>query len=92
VYHTDHRELCAHERDWPFQILNVLDIVGASLGLHQDDHYKTMKLKQDVDTIISDASDLIKRHGINLDTARAVIVDGMLSDQPLPLQGPRSRS
>jgi len=91
VYHTDHRELCAHERDWPFRILNVLDIVGASMGLHQDDHYKTMKIKQDVDAIIADASDLITRHGVNLDTARAVIANGMLGDQPLPLQAPRQR-
>jgi Fe-S oxidoreductase len=91
VYHTDHRELCAHERDWPFRILNVLDVVGASMGLHQDDHYKTMKIKQDVDAIISDAADLIRRHGVNLDTARAVILNGMLGDQPLPLQGARLR-
>src|SRR5207302_134342 len=33
VYHADHRELCAHERDWPFEILNALEIVGASMGL-----------------------------------------------------------
>jgi len=89
VYHTDHRELCAHERDWPFRILNVLEIVGASIGLHQDDHYKAMKIRQDVDAIISDASDLIKRHGISLDAARVVITNGMLADQPLPLQGRR---
>ena len=23
VYHSDHRELSAHERDWPFRIINV---------------------------------------------------------------------
>jgi len=91
VYHTDHRELCAHERDWPFRILNVLEIVGASMGLHQDDHYKTMKIKQDVDAIIADAADLLTQHGVNLDTARAVIVNGMLADQPLPLQGTGQR-
>ena len=33
VYHSDHRELCAHERDWPFRIVNVLEIVGESMGL-----------------------------------------------------------
>jgi Fe-S oxidoreductase len=87
VYHSDHRELCAHERDWPFRILNVLEIIGASMGLHQDDHYKTLKIKQDVDAIVADASDLMKQHGINLDTARAVIVNAMLGDQPLPLRG-----
>ena len=32
VYHSDHRELCAHERDWPFRIINVLEIIGASMG------------------------------------------------------------
>ena len=87
VYHSDHRELCAHERDWPFRILNILEIVGASMGLHQDDHYKNLKIKQDVDAIIADATDLMQRHGLNLDTARKVIVNGMLGDQPLPLQG-----
>jgi Fe-S oxidoreductase len=87
VYHSDHRELCAHERDWPFKIMNILEIVGESMGLSQDDHYKNLKIKQDVDAIITDASDLMKRHNVDLDTARKVIVNGMLGDQPLPLQG-----
>src|ERR1041385_4374744 len=87
VYHSDHRELCAHERDWPFRIMNILEVVGASMGLHQDDHYKTLKIKQDVDAIITDAADLMRAHKVDLDTARKVIVNGMLGDQPLPLQG-----
>jgi hypothetical protein len=86
VYHSDHRELCAHERDWPFRIVNTLEIVGESMGLHQDDHYKSLKIKQDVDAIVSDAADLMRRHGVNLDAARKVIVNGMLGDQPLPLR------
>jgi hypothetical protein len=87
VYHSDHRELCAHERDWPFRILNVLEIVGESMGFRQEDHYKNLKIKQDVDAIVAEASDLMKRHGVDLDTARRVIVNGMLGDQPLPLKG-----
>ena len=87
VYHSDHRELCAHERDWPFRIVNVLEIVGESMGFRREDQYKNLKIKQDVDAIIADAADLMKRHGVDLDTARKVIVNGMLSDQPLPLQG-----
>ena len=89
VYHSDHRELCAHERDWPFRIMNILEVVGESMGLRQDDHYKKLKIKQDVDAIIADSADLLKQHGVNLDTARKVIVNGMLADQPLPLQGAR---
>ena len=87
VYHSDHRELCAHERDWPFKIMNILEVIGESMGFSQEDHYKNLKIKQDVDAIITDAADLMKRHGVDLDTARKVIVNGMLSDQPLPLQG-----
>ena len=89
VYHSDHRELCAHERDWPFQILNVLEIVGESMGLRQNDQYKHLKLLQDVDAIVDDCSDLIAAHGLDGEIARRVIELGMLGDQPLPLQGPR---
>jgi len=86
VYHSDHRELCAHERDWPFRIVNILEIVGASMGLAREDHYKTLKLKQDVDAILADAADLVGYHKLDPETARKVIVAGMLGDQPLPLQ------
>ena len=61
VYHSDHRELCAHERDWPFRIMNILEVVGESMGFRQEDHYKNLKIKQDVDAIISDAADLLKQ-------------------------------
>src|SRR5262249_52740819 len=54
VYHADHRELCAHERDYPLRIINVLEIVGQSMGLHHDDDFKRLKLMQDVDAIAAD--------------------------------------
>jgi Fe-S oxidoreductase len=86
VYHSDHRELCAHERDWPFRIVNVLEIVGESMGLHQEDHYKHLKVMQDADAIVQDCADLIARHKLDPETARRVVVQGMLADQPLPLK------
>jgi Fe-S oxidoreductase len=86
VYHGDHRELCAHERDWPFRILNVLDVVGASMGLAHADEYKRLKILQDADLILAECRDRLARHGIAEDTARASI-KAMLNDQPLPLQG-----
>jgi hypothetical protein len=84
VYHADHRELCAHERDWPFEILNALEIIGASMGLRHNDTYKRLKLKQDVDAILADCADLIARHRLDPTTAR-LAVEAMLADQPLPL-------
>jgi heterodisulfide reductase subunit D len=86
VYHADHRELCAHERDWPFQIINTLGVVGASMGLCHEDHYKRLKLKQNVDAILADCADLAAQHGLDPSTAR-LAVQAMLDDQPLPLVG-----
>jgi heterodisulfide reductase subunit D len=86
VYHVDHRELCAHERDWPFQVLNLLEVVGASMGLAYPDHYKRLKILQDVDLIMTECRDHLVHHGIGDEAARAAI-RAMLDDQPLPLQG-----
>jgi heterodisulfide reductase subunit D len=86
VYHSDHRALCAHERDWPFHILNIYEIVGASMGLHYDDHFKRLKMMQDADSILADCKDLVDRHGLDPQTTRLAI-QAMLAEQPLPLRG-----
>ncbi|MFK7762936.1 MAG: heterodisulfide reductase-related iron-sulfur binding cluster [Roseobacter sp.] len=88
VYHADHRELCAHERDWPFMIVNVLDVLGAGLGLTRDDTYKKIKIKQDVDAILQDCAAQIEHHSISVDEARSVLEDALFGDQPLELRGP----
>jgi Fe-S oxidoreductase len=87
VYHSDHRELCAHERDWPFRIINVLEIVGESMGLHQHDRFKQLKIMQDADQIVAECRDLIAQHALDANTARDVVVKAMIGDQPLPLKG-----
>jgi hypothetical protein len=86
VYHSDHRELCAHERDWPFRIMNMYEIVGASMGLHRDDHFKRLKMMQDADAILADCRDLVEAHGLDVEITRAAIV-AMLDEQPAPLRG-----
>jgi hypothetical protein len=86
VYHADHRELCAHERDYPFRIVNVLEIVGESMGIRHDDHFKRLKMLQDVDAIADDCSDLAVQHGLDPQTTRQAI-QAMLEEQPLPLRG-----
>jgi heterodisulfide reductase subunit D len=85
VYHSEQRELCAHERDWPFRIINILEVVGESMGLHREDRYKQLKIMQDADQIVSECSDLIAQHALDAAKARNVVVQAMLGDQPLPL-------
>ncbi|WMT75639.1 (Fe-S)-binding protein [Bradyrhizobium sp. Ash2021] len=86
VYHSDHRELCAHERDWPFRIINILEVVGESMGLHRHDRYKQLKIMQDADQIVAECSDLIAKHSLDPGNARNVIVKVLLGDQPLALR------
>ena len=88
IYHPDHRDLCAHERDWPFKIINILDIVGESMGLHHDDHFKRLKIMQDADAIVADCKDLMSANGVDPAMARDMVVKVMLADQPLPLGRP----
>ena len=90
VYHPDHRELCAHERDWPFRIVNVLEIIGESMGLSEPDHYKRLKIMQDADAILADCRDLIADNGLDAEIARNVVLKTMLGDQPLPLTGAKA--
>ena len=86
IYHVDHRELCAHERDWPFRIINILEILGESMGLHHADHFKRLKIMQDADAIVADCGDLIALHGLDVAAAREVVNHAMLAEQPLPLK------
>jgi len=86
VYHSDHRELCAHERDWPFRIINILEVVGESMGLHHHDRYKQLKVMQDADQIVTECSDLIVRHALDPHDARDIVVRVLLGDQPLALK------
>jgi heterodisulfide reductase subunit D len=89
VYHADHRELCAHERDYPFRIMNMLEIVGASMGLRHEDAFKRLKMLQDIDAIADECRDLVAQHGLDPAGTRAAI-QAMLDEQPLPLRGAAS--
>lgn len=85
VYHACHRELCSHERDWPFEVVNFLELIGESMGIRREDAYKRLKKMQDADAILADVMDLVEAHGLGLEEVRTVIEKDLLADQPLPL-------
>lgn len=86
IYHACHRELCSHERDWPFEVVNFLELVGESMGLTRPDLFKRLKIMQDVDAVLAEAAPMIEAYRLDLDEARAVVLKDMLGEQPLPLR------
>ena len=66
--------------------MNVLEIVGESMGLRHEDQFKRLKMMQDVDAIMADCGDLVARHGLDAETTRQAI-QAMIEEQPLPLRG-----
>ena len=51
----------------------------------------TLRLMQDADAIVMGAADLIAQHGIDADTGRCVVLQGMPGEQVLPLNRPATR-
>jgi hypothetical protein len=86
VYHACHREICAHEQEWPFEIVNFLEVVGDSLGISHPDIFKRLKLLQDIDRVLVDVGDTAELNGLDLDQARDVIAQGLFGEQSLPLK------
>jgi hypothetical protein len=61
------------------------------MGLHHEDHFKRLKMLQDIDAVAADCSDLISRHRLDPETTRQAIA-AMLEEQPLPLRGSAANS
>ena len=85
VYHACHRELCSHERDWPFEVVNFMELLGASMGIARPDLFKRLKLMQDADAILADSTDMIADYALDPEEVRAVVLKDILGEQALPL-------
>ncbi len=85
IYHSDHRELVGHESEWCFEIINFMELIGESMGLHRDDVFKRLKMMRDVDAILADTADLIATYRLDPEEVREVVLKDIIGDQHLPL-------
>lgn len=85
IYHACHRELCAHERDYPFRIVNFLELVGESMGVERQDLFKQWKVMQDVDRVLAEVARDAATAGLDAEALRQVMVAAITGEQPLPL-------
>ncbi len=82
VYHACHREICHHQADQSFEIVNVMELLGESMGLTAPDLFKRLKLMADVDAVIADSRELIERYDLDLEALRDHVHADMVSDIP----------
>ena len=85
IYHSDHREIVAHDSQWPFEIINYMEIIGESMGVRREDSFKRLKTMGDVDAILRDSADMMALNGLDATEAREVVLSDMLGEQMLPV-------
>lgn len=85
VFHSDHRELSSHAKQWPFEIKNYMDIIAESMGVYQDDLFQRLKTMQDADQIVTEMSGTISDNNLDLDQMRDAVLEFLLGDQLLPI-------
>lgn len=79
VYHACHRELCHYEKEVSFEIINVVEIIGESLGISADDIYKRLKMMDNIDDMLQECAGLIEANGIDVNEAREVLLADQLA-------------
>ncbi len=83
VFHTCHREICHFEDTVSFEIVNVMDLIGESMGLWAEDIYKRLKMMDEVEAMIADCADLIQHYGLDPNEARDVLLADQLAAKPI---------
>jgi hypothetical protein len=77
IFHACHRELITYQPQVSFELINFMELIGESMGIHNPDLYKQLRLIGDIDTIIADGADLIAAHGLDLETVHDVLAQDM---------------
>jgi hypothetical protein len=60
-----------------FELLNFMELIGESMGIHIPDLYKRLRFLGDVDAIIADIADLIAQHGLDVTEVREALLYDM---------------
>jgi len=85
IFHAEHRELSGHQDQWPFDVVNYMELLAESMGLDRPDMFKRLKLMQDADAIVADCQAMIETHAMDAEEVRDAVVTYLLGDQILPL-------
>jgi heterodisulfide reductase subunit D len=68
IFHACHRELITFQPQVSFELINFMELIGESMGIHIPDLYKRLRPMGDIDSIVADSADLISAYHLDLDT------------------------
>lgn len=77
IFHGCHRELVQYQAKVSFELLNFMELIGESMGMHIPDLYKRLHAMGTVDAIMADSADLIALHGLDPGEVRDALVYDM---------------
>ena len=83
IFHPCHRELCHLAEDRPLEVVNLMELVGESVGVHVPDLFKTFKIMGDVDRIVAACGDLIEEHNLDVDVLRQHVEAEFVGAEPV---------
>ena len=79
IYHACHRELCGKEQGHSFEVVNFMELIGASMGICHEDIFKRLKALNDADLVIAETEALIEEYGLDPDDVRTIIIENALA-------------
>ena len=82
IFHPCHRETCHLGEGKPFEIVNLMELVGESIGVHVPDLFKTLKIMGDVDRIIAECADMIAEHNMDVAALRGHLAAEIIHENP----------
>ncbi|HTV88438.1 MAG TPA: (Fe-S)-binding protein [Stellaceae bacterium] len=77
IFHACHRELVQYQPQVAFELINFMELIGDSMGIHVPDLYKRLRLMGDIDAVVADTADLIAAHRLDLEEVRDVLAQEM---------------
>jgi heterodisulfide reductase subunit D len=83
IFHGCHRELCKFENDVSFEIVNVVEIIGESIGIRVEDTYKKLALAASVEEALQHCAPLLAEHGLSPDEAGDALIADLLAAKVL---------
>ena len=87
VYHGCYRALCTASEDYPFEVVNYVELIGEAMGIEHPSSFKRLKLLGDGDKVLEAVGQMIARHALAPDEVRAVVETEMLGFKPVSVAG-----